>query len=108
MQRVMYLRFSVTIPAGGSVDVIAQMMKDASIDFVGDKKDRNGYDMVTQLGSDLTFTAQTASVSNTEYIEIIDQNFGFDPANGVTEVELDLSVEHYWLEVRKLPQEETP
>ena len=108
MQRVMYLRFSVTIPAGGSVDVIAQMTKDASIDFIGANKDRNGYDMVTQLGSNLTFTSQIASISNTDNIEIIDQSFGFDLANGITEVELDMSVAHYWLEVRKLPQEETP
>jgi hypothetical protein len=104
----MYLRFSVTIPAGGSVDVIAQMTKDASIDFIGANKDRNGYDMVTQLGSNLTFTSQIASISNTDNIEIIDQSFGFDLANGITEVELDMSVAHYWLEVRKLPQEETP
>ena len=108
MQRVMYLRFSVTIPAGGSVDVIAQMTKDASIDFIGANKDRNGYDMVTQLGSNLTFTSQIASISNTDNIEIIDQSFGFDLANGITEVELDMSVAHYWLEARKLPQEETP
>lgn len=99
--RVMYLAFDVYIPAGGSVEVEAEMAKKASIDFIGESKDRNGYDMVTGLGSSLTFTGQTASISNTENIEILRQNFGFDPENGITKVELDIAQEHYYLEVRK-------
>lgn len=101
MGRVMYLTFDVTIPEGGSMEISAEMVKKASMDFIGKGKDRNGYDMVTGLGSSLIFTGQTASVSNTEYIEIFNQNFGFDPENGVTRVELDLAQEHYYLEIRK-------
>ncbi|MDD3229481.1 MAG: hypothetical protein PHE09_09725 [Oscillospiraceae bacterium] len=108
MQRVIYLRFEITVPASESMSVTASMIKDASIDFIGSKKYRNGYDMVTQLGSTLIFTRQTASISNMGDIEIIDQNFGFDLANGATKVELDLNEEHYWLEVRKLPTEKMP
>ena len=99
--RVMYLTFDVTLSAGGSADIVAEMVKEASTDFRGASKYRNGYDMVTRLGSSLTFTGQTASVSNTQYIEVLRQNFGFDLENGITEVELDLAQEHYYLEIRK-------
>lgn len=101
MGRVMYLTFDVVLPAGGSVEVTAEMVKNASIDFIGDGKDRNGYDMVTRLGSSLIFTSQTASVSNTEDIEILSQDFGFDLEKGVDKVALDPAKEHYYLEVRK-------
>lgn len=101
VKRVMYLRFTLTVPAGGSVELSARMTKDASIDFVGKNRDRNGYDLVTQLGSNLLFAEQSASVSNTEDIEIIDQNFGFDLENGVTVVTLDKNQEHYRMDVRK-------
>lgn len=102
MQRIMYLTFDIVIPAGGSTELTASMIKEASIDFIGENKDRDGYDMVTRLGSSLSFTAQTASVSNTEDIEIINQNFGFDPNCGVTSVVLDITQEHYYIEVRKV------
>ena len=101
MQRVMYLSFDVTIPAGTSITVDATMTKDASIDYVGENKNRNGYDMVTTLASPFSFTKQTASISNFDSIEILGQNFGFDIENGITEVELDLNEEHYWMDIKK-------
>lgn len=101
MSRVMYLSFDVTIPANSSITVETSMVKDASIDYIGKNKGRNGYDMVTTLASPFTFTKQTASITNTEFIEIIDQNFGFDLENGITEVELDIQEEHYWMDIRK-------
>ncbi len=73
----------------------------ASVVFIGNNSDRRGYDMVTELGSNLSFTKQTAMISNIESIEIISQNFGFDPENGVYIVDLDLTEPHYYLEVRK-------
>ena len=106
MQRVMYVTFEVVVPANGSVQVDAVMRKDASIDFVGEGTDRNGYDMVTCLGSTLEFSKQTASLSNSEFIEIIYQNFGFDLENGITEVELDVNEPHYYMEVRKVYTED--
>lgn len=99
MGRVFYLRFDVTVPAEGEAQVTASMKKSASMDFVGAGRDRKGYDLVTRLGSSLDFTAQSASVSHTEYVELLDQNFGFDLASGVTEVPLDLDQPHYFLEV---------
>ena len=101
MQRIMYLGFDVTIPANSSITVDATMTKDASIDYIGENRERNGYDMVTTLASPFTFTKQTASISNFDAIEILDQNFGFDLENGITEVELDLTEEHYWMDIKK-------
>ena len=102
MQRVMYVTFEVVVPANGSVQVDATMRKDASFDHVGEGTDRNGYDMVTQLGSTLEFSKQSASVSNSQFIEIVYQNFGFDLENGITQVELDMNEPHYYMEVRKV------
>ena len=106
MQRVMYVSFEVVVPANGSVRVDAAMRKDASFDFVGEGTDRNGYDLVTRLGFTLEFTEQTASVSNTQFIEIVYQNFGFDLENGITQVKLDVNEPHYYMEVRKISGEE--
>ncbi len=105
MSRVLYLNFEVTVPANGSVAVEASMLKDASFDYAGHGTDRNGYDMVTTLGSTLEFTGQTASVSNTESIEIVYQNFGFDLENGITKVTLDVNEPHYYMEIRKLHED---
>ena len=102
-ERVLYLSFPVTVPAGGSVTVSASLWKAPSYDF-GCSGSENvglqGYDLATALGSNLVFTSQTAALTNAENIEIVRQNLGFDPANGVTEVILDLSEPHYYLEIR--------
>lgn len=58
--------------------------------------------MVTKLGSTLEFSGQTASVSNSQFIEIVYQNFGFDLENGITKVTLDVNKPHYYMEVRKI------
>ena len=104
VDRVFYLEAEVTIPAGGSVTLTAEMTKEASYDYYcahTENQDIYGYDMVTKLGSSLDFTSQTARTVNTDGLEIVRQNYGFDWAGGVNEVELDQSVEHYYLEVRE-------
>ena len=101
MRRILYLSFDVTVPAGESVHVTAAMRRDGSHDFIGKRKNVDGYDLATQLGSMLRFTAQTASVSNADAVEILDNSFGFDPENGVTEVRLDPDTPHYWMQVKK-------
>ena len=69
MARVFYLAFDVTVPAGGSVSVTAAMRKEPSMDLYhgGDSENWRdyGYDLVTRLGSNLTFTAQRALPSGT-------------------------------------------
>ena len=60
-----------------------------------------GYDLVTELGSNLACTAQTATLADRGLITIVRQNFGFDLKNGVNTVPLDPDTEHYYLEVRR-------
>ena len=103
VDRVFYLEAELTIPAGGSVRLTAEMTKAASYDFYCAHTENQGvygYDMVTELGSNLTCREQTAVLEDRGQIEIIRQNFGFDLANGVNQVSLDLQQEHYYLEVR--------
>ncbi len=103
MDRVFYLKAQLTVPAGGSAAVEASFLKDASFDYYcanTENRDVYGYDLVTRLGSSLDFTQQTAAAVNTDGVEIIRQNFGFDWENGVDTVTLDPVVEHYYLEAR--------
>lgn len=103
-QRVLYWAFPVTVPAGGSVAVDCRMWKAPSYDFGcsgSENAGLQGYDLVTGLGSGLDFTRQTAAVTNTEGVEIVRQNLGLDLADGVASVELDMTEEHYYLEIRE-------
>lgn len=99
--RVLYLAFPVSVPAGGSVTVECALWKEPSFDYEcsgSENTGLQGYDLVTRLGSSLEFTARRASLANVEAVEIAGQNFSFDLESGVTSVELDL--EHYYLEIR--------
>ena len=102
-KRVLYLAVPVTVPAGGSVDITFELWKKPSFDY-GCSGSENvglqGYDLVTRLGSALDFTAQTAALVNTDGIEIVRQNLGLDPENGVLEAPLEPDAEHYELVIR--------
>ena len=102
-ERVLYLAVPVTVPAESKVNITFSLWKEPSFDF-GCSGSENvglqGYDFVTRLGSDLTFTEQRAALENTDGIQIQRQNFGFDLERGVTEVTLDWKMEHYYLEIR--------
>lgn len=103
--RVFYLAFPVTVPAGDSVTVDCSLWKQPSFDsacFGSEHTGLQGYDLVTRLGSALDFTRQSAALVNVEGVGLAGQNFGFDLENGVTEVELDPGQEHYYLELRPL------
>ncbi len=103
LQRVFYMEFEVTIPAGGVIIVTADMHKEPSYDFAcsgSDNKGIQGYDMVTRLGSNLHFGELTAELTSTNRIEIIRQNYGFNLPQGINKVALDLAGEHYYLEIR--------
>ena len=106
-ERVLYLAFPVTVPAGSSVTVSASLWKEPSYDY-GCSGSENvglqGYDLVTSLGSTLDFTGQTAALVNTDTIEIVRQNLGFDLENGVTGVALDLAEPRCYLEIRPLDE----
>ena len=106
-QRVLYLAVPVTIPAGNTLELTFTLWKEPSFDY-GCSGSENvglqGYDLVTRLGSCLDFTAQTAALVNSDSIEILRQNFGFDLENGIKTVTLDPAQEHYYLEVRRITE----
>lgn len=107
LQRVFYLEFEIMIPADKSISVTADMHKKPSYDFAysgSNNKGIQGYDMVTLLGSNLSFDALTAELTSTDPIEIIRQNYGFNLPQGVTKVDLDPTEEYYYLEIRPLEQ----
>ena len=99
-RRMMYLVFPVTLDPGQSMTVEASYVQEPSSDNGGPKEDREGFDLATRLGSDLHFTGLSASLTNTDPIILSEQNFGFDLEQGITEVELDLQVEQYYLELK--------
>ena len=102
-ERVLYLRFPVTVPAGESIRVDCRFWKFPSYDHACSGSENvglEGYDLVTRLGSGLAFTSQRAALVNTERVELAGQNFGFDLENGIGAVELDPAQEHYYMELR--------
>ena len=59
VDRVLYLKTEVTVPAGGTVEVTAQYWKAPSFDFAcsgSGRRNLQGYDLMTTLDSTLTFT----------------------------------------------------
>ena len=103
MSRVMYETVDVVVPAGESVTFAASLEKEASYrtDSSAQNGGDGGYDMIIRAGSALNFTAQSASVAGLNYVEIVDNNFGFDPEAGITSVTLDLDVPYYWMQLRR-------
>lgn len=103
VQRVFYLEAQVTIPPQSSIEVQAEMTKEASYNYYGSGRQQDvfGYDAAVSLGSNLDFTSQTAILEDYGQIEVVHQNFGFDPEAGLKKVPMDPEVNHYWLVVRK-------
>ena len=102
--RVLYLRFTLTIPAGETAEVEVKLVKYPSVDFAGRERDRRGFDLAAGLGSSLRFTKLEAGLSGTQFIRILRQNFGFDPDKGVLQVTLDPAEEHYFMDVEARKQ----
>lgn len=105
VDRVFYLEAEVTVPAGGTVNLTAEIAKGGSYDFhCSDSANRGvyGYDLVTELGSNLTCTRQRAVLEDRGQIVIVRNNFGFDLKENIRSVELDSAQEHYYLEVKRI------
>lgn len=103
VDRICYLRAEVTLPADGTVEIAARMRKKGSYNHFSSSskgQDTRGYDLLTVLGSTLTFTDQSAALLDHGLIEIVRQNFGFDLEADIKTVGLDPAVECYYLEVR--------
>lgn len=107
IQRVFYLKSTVTVLAGETLAVSAELTKSASFDYCcahTENQGISGYDMVTRLDTCLSFDSITAELVNGDAVEIVRQNYGFDLEAGIRRVELDQAVEHYYLEVRRAPE----
>lgn len=100
-QRVIYLTFDVTIPAGEQITVDCGFVKAGHSDYMSSEQNGIGYDVATQLGSGLVFTSQEASVVNGKTIQILEQNFGFALGEDVTQAVLQNDEAYYWMEVRE-------
>lgn len=104
LDRIFYLETQVTVPAGGEVTLEYTMQKQGSHRVfnasAGDAPTVYGYELATQLGSVLSFECRTARLLNTDSVVIDAQSFGFDPENGVTQVELEPGVSRYYLNVQ--------
>lgn len=96
---LMYYVFELELAPGETITVEAKYHQQASDDLSGTKAATDGYDMATRLGSSLNLDVQSASVSNSNLIEITEQNFGFDLPGGITEVSLDPETERYYMKV---------
>jgi hypothetical protein len=103
MDRVFYMTAEIEIPAFGSVGLKAETIKTGSFDFYGwgsGNMGVYGYGMMTTLGSSLVFDSMTVSVAGAQWVDIVRQNLGFDPVSSARTQTLDLSVPHYYIEVR--------
>lgn len=102
LRREMKLRFTLTIPAGKTVILSAQMVKNASCHYGGAGEDttKNGYSLASSAQSSM----QTVRLRNTESIELLSNDFGFDENEGILEATLDGEKTEYFL-VLKVKQE---
>lgn len=103
LNRVLYLAFDLTVPAGQSVQVEISQNKSAGYYFkngMGDEKNRNIYDFSTVSDGSLLFTKQTAVLKAPATLTITEENFGFDPKSGIYEAELNMDEPHYYLSVK--------
>lgn len=101
--RVLYLAFPVTVPAGGSAAVECALWKEPSFDFGcsgSEDTGLQGYDLAARLGSGLAFTRQRAALVNAQGVEVAGENFGLRLEGGSAAAELDPEREHWYLEVR--------
>lgn len=104
ISRVFYLETEVTIAPGQTLQVTAEMTKNASYDFACAKTENRGvcgYDLMTTLGSGFLWKDQQAILEDRGQIEIVRQNFGFDLEQGIYTAKLNPQEEHYYLEVRR-------
>lgn len=103
MDRVFYLEYPIKIASGESLSILADFYKKPSFDFSGAKTKKQGiqgYDLATKLDSNLNINSLEAEIRNIKNIEIVNQNFGFDISKDLTKVNLDPSVDYYYLEIR--------
>lgn len=99
--RIFYLKFTLELLPDTETALEITLPKPYSHNFscTKNKKQTHGYDMLTQTGSNLTFTEQHVSITNAKHINIQSQNFGFDLTNNILSVPLDQTKKHYYLDI---------
>lgn len=98
--RMLYGVFTLTLAAGEAAEVEISARRPGSCNFAW-KTEWSGYEIAPALGSNLRFAAQTVSVDNANLLRTVEQNFGLDPARGITEVPLDPAQERCALHVKR-------
>lgn len=96
------LEDTVTVPAGGSVKIRFEYDRIGKYWEEPEEKYKGifGYDNCPNLGTNITFTSQSAAIADKGDIEIIEQNYGFDLKNNIRKVELKLDAERYYMYVK--------
>lgn len=96
------LEDTLTVPAGGSVTIRFEYDKIGKYWEEPEDMYRGifGYDNCPNLGTNITFTSQSATIADNGDIEIVEQNYGFDLENNIRNVELELDAERYYMYVR--------
>lgn len=103
-RRLLAARFEITIPAGQSVQITAEFVRSGSHDFTGKRQEEWGYDLLTNFGGSLAINKQTLTLQNTQQIELVRDDCGFDLENGKNTVTLDPQKPVYEWVVRQKQQ----
>lgn len=96
------LKDTITVPAGESITIRFEYDRIGKYWEEPEEKYKGifGYDNTPNLGTNITFTGQSAAIADNGDVEIVEQNYGFDLENNIREVELELDVERYYMYVR--------
>lgn len=106
LKRVLYLSLDVTLEPHGSAVFEAVGERWGSFDYYHSGSGRNGvygYDTVTALGSELSFSGQSVRLVLADGIQLESDEFGFeiDPETGVGTAEIPLDAEHRAFEIKR-------
>ncbi len=96
---------TMTIPAGGSVTVTFDYLKQGTYQTyepLEAYRDNYCYDNMPYLGSNITYNQQVTSIIEDNNIRIESQNYGFDLEAGITSVVLNPDAERYYMIVKIL------
>ena len=93
---------TITIPAGETITVAFEYDRIGKYweEPLPEYKGIFGYDNLINMGTNIIFTAQQATIEENGKIEIVEQNYGFDLENNIRSVDLELDAERYYMYVK--------
>lgn len=106
VERVFYLTASVTVPAGGSIELRAGYRKRLSFNYFTGEDDTDLYscDWAATAGSRLKLGTQQVSVTLPNNWSIAEQNVGITLENRRGHAEPDPGLEHCFINITSAPQ----